>query len=75
MTWLIALFIAVLIIACVITYRTAEVHELHKMRAAFEDHKHILEEFYASKENLEIKGEIEGLDIAIEVVDEEERSL
>lgn len=36
-------FIAVLIVGAIVVYKTAEVHELHKMRAAFEDKRQYLE--------------------------------
>ena len=40
--WIIA-FIAVLIIGCICVYKSAEVHELHKLRASFENKKHEIE--------------------------------
>ena len=73
----IIVIIAVLIIvACIIVYKTAEVNELHKIRAAFEDKRHILSEHYKHLENnkseeaIKEEGEIEGLNDAIEITKE-----
>jgi len=62
--------------ACFFTYKTTEVHELHKMRAAFEDKRHILSEHYKHLENnkseeaIKEEGEIKGLNDAIEITKE-----
>ena len=42
MLWFIG-FIVLSALACFCVYRTAEVHELHKMRACFENKKHEIE--------------------------------
>jgi len=82
MIWFI-LFIIVIICGCIITYRTAEVNELHKMRAAFENRKHRIEELIRLEHNggegktieelesEEERGELEGIDDAIQMIDEE----
>lgn len=79
MIWFI-LFIIVIIVGCFIVYREAEVHELHKMRAGFENRKHQIEEHILlgtqgkSVEELETdeeKGELEELKEVIEMIDEE----
>ena len=67
MLWFIG-FIILAIIACFCTYKTAEVHELQKMRAAFENKEHEIEKLI--KEHSEEKdfnkvfyeGEIEELE-------------
>jgi hypothetical protein len=35
--------LVLIVVAAIVVYKTAEVHELHKMRAAFEDKRHYLE--------------------------------
>ncbi len=52
--WIIA-FIAVLIIGCICVYKSAEVHELHKIRAAFEDKKHEIEQIMNSDDVYTVK--------------------
>lgn len=75
-------FIIILIIGCFVVYRSAEAHELHKMRAAFSDIKEHIEAVKAEYEkhqkensddftNGEIEGELKELDEVIEIVDEE----
>ncbi len=57
-----------MIIGCYCTYRSAEVHELHKMRAAFENREHEVEEFIEKHTNEKdfnkvfYEGEIEELE-------------
>ena len=50
MIWLI-LFIIVIIVACFVVYKTAEVHELHKIRAAFDIKRHDIEKLIQDKAN------------------------
>ena len=50
MIWFIA-FLVLLVIGCYCTYRSAEVHELHRMRAAFENKKHEIERLVREYEN------------------------
>lgn len=70
------IFLIILISSCIITYKSAEVHELHKIRAAFEDKRHVLSEHYEhiggklKEECVEEKGKIEGLGTALEILDE-----
>lgn len=77
MVWVVVIFVVLMVVSCFFTYREAEVHELHKMRAAFEDKKHVLEDAYKnpSDRREEIKGEIAGLEEAIKLLKEEEASL
>lgn len=74
----VAVLALLLIVACAHVYKTAEVHELHKMRAAFEKIEHKLEkesEKSTEERKAEIRGEIEGLKEAIKLLEEEEASL
>jgi len=75
MIWLIA-FLALAILGCYFTYKTAEVHELHKMRAAFEDKRHDIEKLIADhKEDASFNddyynGELEEIDELESIIDE-----
>ena len=68
--------IVLIVVACITVYRTAEVNELHKIRAAFEDKRHVLAEHYKhlednkSEEAIKDEGEIKGLNDAIEITKE-----
>ena len=57
-------------------YKEAKHHELHKMRAAFEDKKHDIETLIAKegdKENKEIlKGELLGFEKAVEMLEKDD---
>lgn len=81
MLWLFILFLVVLLVACFVTYKTAEVHELHKVRAAFdykrEDIEKLIEEHKKDKDfNIDYyHGELEELDELTEFIEEEERSI
>ena len=61
---------------CYVTYKEAKIHELHKMRAAFEDKKHNIETMIAKdddKENKEIlKGELLGFEKAVEMLEKDD---
>lgn len=61
MFWFI-LIIAVVVLACFISYKKGELHELHKTRAAFE---HYLEAHPASRERFE-----PGIEAAEHIVDQ-----
>lgn len=50
MLWFI-LFIVLLICGCIVVYKTAEVHELHKMRAAFDNKEHAIKELMGERKN------------------------
>ena len=52
--WIIA-FIVILVIGCICVYKTAEVHELHKLRAAFENKKHEIEHIMNSDDVYTVK--------------------
>ena len=67
-------FLIVIIVACVITYKTAEVHELHKMRAAFENRRHDLYNNRTPGDTDYFRGEEKGLKDAIDIVEELEES-
>lgn len=66
-----------MVVGCFTVYKTAEAHELHKMRAAFEDKKvninrYIKEHGNDPDFNLEYyHGEIEELDELESLIDEE----
>lgn len=71
------LLIALLIVAAVVVYKGAEVHELHKMRAAFEDRKakiNKLIEDHGSHLEIEpeyIRGELDEINELESIIDEE----
>ena len=75
MMWFI-LFIIVIIVACFVVYKTAEVHELHKMRAAFENKRHDIEKLMQDRKNDSdfnddyYQGELEELDEVEAIIDE-----
>lgn len=75
MIWFIG-FLILAIIGCYCTYKTAEVHELHKMRAAFENKKHDIENLIA-EHNKDAnfnddyyQGELEEIDEIEAIIDE-----
>ena len=76
MIWFI-LFIILMIVGCITVYKSAEAHELHKMRAAFEDKKVNINKFMKEHNNdpdfnMEYYyGEIEELDELEALIDEE----
>ena len=67
MLWFIGL-ILLLAVACIFVYKTAEVHELHNMRAAFENKEHAIKELLDEQKkdpkfNLDYyQGELEELE-------------
>ena len=67
MFWFIG-FIILAIVACICTYKTAEVHELHKVRAAFENREleieKLIKEHSGEKDFNKVfyEGEIEELE-------------
>ena len=75
MVWFIV-FLILAIIACYYTFKTAEVHELHKMRATFENKKHDIEKLIAEHSddidfnNDYYQGELEEIDEAEAIIDE-----
>jgi uncharacterized protein YpmB len=70
----IIVFLIVIIVACAVTYKTAEVHELHKMRAAFENRRHDLYNNRTADDDDYFRGEEKGLKDAIDLVDEIEEA-
>lgn len=72
----IGLIIVLIAVGCVYACKIAEVNELHKIRAAFEDKRNVLAEHYKhlednkSEEAIKEEGEIQGLDDAIEIAKE-----
>ena len=68
------LFFIVIVVACTITYKTAKVHELHKMRAAFEDRRHDLYNNRSAHDEDFFRGEEKGLKDAIDITEELEES-
>ena len=67
MGWFIA-FLFILVIGCIVVYKTAEVKELHKMRAAFDVKEHDIQKLIEDRKddpkfNLDYyNGEIEELE-------------
>ena len=65
--WLILLLV-IIIVACIFVYKTAEVHELYNIRAAFENKKHNIENIINNeKDNIDFnksyyEGEIKELE-------------
>ena len=81
MFWIVLIFILLFALGCYVTYKESKHHELHKMRACFVDIEEkikILKESASGKENgdpgaVEIfKGEIIGLEKALEVIRRED---
>ena len=74
MIWFIA-FLVLMVIGCYCTYRTAEVRELHKMRAAFDIKEHDIEKLINKhKEEKDFnkcyyEGEIEELEEMKKMID------
>ena len=53
MTWLIAIIVVLVLIGgCIFVYHSAEHHELHKMRAAFEDVEHKLINYFERENSI-----------------------
>lgn len=81
MFWVFLLIIILVALACFIVYREAEVHELHKMRAAFEDRRKEIETIIktqtidSQRTKDVLDGEITELDEVIEMVAERERKV
>ena len=70
----IVLFVVFMILGCVITYHTAEVHELHKMRANFKHKKEDIEKIIQENgvgENDENYESFQSYTAAIELLDTE----
>ena len=76
MIWVLVLFLICIAFGCYVAYKEAKHHELHKMRAAFEDKKHDIETLIAKeddKENKEIlKGELLGFEKAVEMLEKDD---
>ena len=76
MVWLIS-FIIMMVVGCYFTYKSAEAHELHKMRAAFEDKRKkinqiIKEHYHDNSFKIEFyEGEIEEIDEMEDIIDEQ----
>lgn len=77
---IIIVIIVLLIVAAFVTYKTAEVHELHKMRAAFSDikrHIEVVKSEYEKSKNQDdytdgkYAGEIEEINEAINLINDE----
>ena len=80
MIWIFIAFIVCMIAGCFVTYKTTKHHELHKIRAAFDDRMHVIETIRRMHEqNYDsdvdyLKGEEEGLKEAEEILDEEDKT-
>lgn len=80
MIWIFIAFLICMAIGCVVTYKTAKHHELHKIRAEFEDRIHVINSIrrlhgqnYDSEVDY-LKGKEEGLKEAEEILDEEDKT-
>ena len=79
MFWIFLLFIALVVIACYVTYKEAKHHELHKMRACFTDIEKHIEQLKRTK-NAEddpsvmevFKGEIIGIEKSLAEINKED---
>lgn len=82
--WIFFAFIAVAVFGCIAVYKTAEVHELHKMRAAFENRRRHIQRLVEEHQNQatlgktieematpEELGELESLDEVIDIINDE----
>ena len=58
MIWILIGFLICMVAGCYVAYKEAKIHELHKMRAAFEDKKHSIENLM---DTLEVKGQTKYL--------------
>lgn len=74
---LIILLIVLLIVSAIVVYKSAEVHELHKMRAAFEDKREDIRQLIIERKmdpnfNYDYyQGELEEIDELEALIDEE----
>ena len=80
--WILIGIIILICVGCFCVYRTAEVHELHTMRAAFENKKHTIESFINDNKNNDIdfnksyyEGEIEELEELKNIIDQRIKEL
>lgn len=62
MFWIFTIIIALMIFGCYVTYKEARHHELHKMRAAFEDRHIAIEKMMSdgSEKDDKVNGFLEG---------------
>ena len=75
MIWIFLLIILFMVAGCYVSYKEAKVHELHKMRAAFEDRRRELKDLMLTdevKKDKEVedifKGESLGFEKALEAL-------
>lgn len=80
MIWIFITFLICMVVGCVVTYKTTKHHELHKVRAAFEDRMHVIDSIRRLHEQNHdsdvdyLKGEKEGLKEAEEIINEEDKT-
>ena len=79
MVWVCLIFVVLIILGCYITYKETKHHELHKVRACFENKRHkiegLLEDAKKSKDEEVARvfmGELIGLKEALEMVKAED---
>lgn len=72
------IFVVVLVVAAVAVYKTAEIHELHKMRAAFENRKIDIQKLIEDRKDSDpdfnyeyYQGELQEIDELNALIDEE----
>ncbi len=64
--------IIILVAACLVVWKTAKTHELHKIRAAFENYDHVLREHFGDQPAPRVEGFEEGQKI-LEGIEEKEK--
>ena len=79
MIWVCLIFVVLIVFGCYVTYKEAKHHELHKVRACFENKHHKIEELLenAEKEHDEeveriFLGELRGIEEALEMIGKED---
>lgn len=80
--WLFVLTIILLVVSAIVVYKNAEVHELHKMRASFDDKRAYIQGLINERghdiHNFNYdyyQGELEAIDELEAIIDEELEAL
>ena len=80
MIWIFIAFLICIVVGCIVTYKTTKLHELHKIRAEFEDKMHVIDSIRRLHEQNHdsdveyLKGEEEGLKEAEKILDKENKT-
>ncbi len=64
--------VLLLVLSCVLSWKTAKVHELHKVRAAFYNYESILKKNFGSSSDRFLEG-VEECEKIVEEIEEEEK--